>query len=142
MTIYIASDHAGFHLKQHIIDFLHESGREVTDLGTKSTESVDYPDYALQLANHMKDDPTARGILICGSGIGISIGANRHPHIRCALCRSGLEATLARQHNDANVVALGERITGVEMARDIVHCFLTTEFEAGRHQRRVDKLSS
>ena len=140
--IYLASDHAGAILKGHIRDHLATSGYEVTDLGVNATASVDYPDYAACLAEAMLKDKEAKGVLVCGSGIGISIAANRFSHIRAALVTDVTTARLSRQHNDANVVALGERLTGSATALDCVDAFLTTEFEGGRHQRRVDKLLS
>lgn len=111
------------------------------DLGTDTTESVDYPDFGRKLAEAIAAGEADFGIAICGTGIGISIAANRNPAVRCGLCTDTTMARLTRQHNDANVLALGARITGVESAMDIVETFLNTEFEGGRHQRRVDKLS-
>ena len=140
--IYLASDHAGTVLKDQICDHLAKSGYEVKDLGANGSESVDYPDYAASLADAMLQDTSAQGILVCGSGIGISIAANRFAHIRAALVTDVTAARLCRQHNDANVLALGERLTGSATALDCVDAFLTTDFEGGRHQRRVDKLSS
>ena len=141
-VIYLASDHGGTVLKTHITAHLADAGYEVIDLGVNGTKSVDYPDYAASLAQAMLEDITARGILICGSGIGISIAANRFSHIRAALVSDVTSARLCRQHNDANVLALGERLTGVATATDCVDVFLSTDFEGGRHQRRVDKLIS
>ena len=138
----IASDHGGFELKQILSTYLHELDIEITDLGTNSTASVDYPDYGHAMAKWLKENPSGKGILICGSGIGVSIAANRHDHIRAALCHDGLSARLSRQHNDANVLCLGARLIGVETARDCVKNFLTTEFEGGRHQMRINKLST
>ena len=140
--IYLASDHAGTPLKDQICDQLAKTGYEVRDLGANGSESVDYPDYAASLAAAMLQDKQARGILVCGSGIGISIAANRFSHIRAALVTDVTAARLSRQHNDANVLALGERLTGIATALDCVDAFLTTDFEGGRHQRRVDKLQS
>ena len=140
--IYLASDHGGTVLKAHIAVHLSKSGYYVRDLGMKGTDSVDYPDYAASLAEAMQKDVRARGILICGSGIGISIAANRFSHIRAALVTDVTAARLCRQHNDANVLALGERLTGLATAIDCVDVFLSTDFEGGRHQRRVDKLIS
>ena len=141
-VIYLASDHGGTVLKAHVAGHLDPKGYEVRDLGVNGTESVDYPDYAASLAQVMLQDATARGILICGSGIGISIAANRFSHIRAALVTDVTSARLCRQHNDANVLALGERLTGVATAMECVDTFLSTDFEGGRHQRRVDKLIS
>ena len=141
MHIALASDHAGVELKSTLAHWLSEAGHEVADLGPNSTDSVDYPDYGKALADHVAANDGTMGIAICGSGIGISIAVNRNPACRCARVSEPLSAALARQHNDANVVALGERLIGVDMAKAIVTAFLTTEFEGGRHQRRVDKLS-
>lgn len=140
-TIAIASDHAGLALKAEIKTLLTKQGLTVVDLGTDSAKSVDYPDFANALAQSLAWGEAGRGILICGSGVGISIAANRHRHIRAALCTSGLMARLARQHNDANVLVLGARLTGADIAEDCVLQFLNTPFEGGRHQRRVEKLS-
>jgi ribose 5-phosphate isomerase B len=112
----------------------------VLDLGTHSRDSVDYPDYGEALAQAMVSGKAARGVLVCGTGIGISIAANRHKGIRAAHCRDTTDARLARQHNDANVIALGSRTTGVEVAKDCLRIFLSTGFDGGRHQPRVDKL--
>jgi ribose 5-phosphate isomerase B len=136
----IASDHAGLDLKSSLARFLAERGYAVIDLGTHTADSVDYPDYAAALAGAIRDGTAPRGILICGSGIGISIAANRHPGIRAALCHDTTSARLARQHNDANVLALGARLTGAQVAEDCVLAFLSTPFEGGRHLRRVEKL--
>ncbi len=138
--IAIACDHAGYLLKQTLKAELLTLGYEPKDLGCHSQESVDYPDYAAKVASFVQDNEGTKGILICGSGIGMSMAANRFSGIRAALCRSGLEAELARKHNDANVLCLGERITGTEMAKDILKRFLTTHFEAGRHRARVEKM--
>lgn len=139
--IAVAADHAGVDLKAALSEFLRERGHDVLDLGTNSIDSVDYPDYAAKLAAVLAEGQTARGILICGTGIGISIAANRYPHVRAALCHGVTDARLARQHNDANVLALGARTTGIEVARDCLATFLDTPFEGGRHQRRIDKMS-
>ena len=140
--IYLASDHAGATLKNQIRDHLMNNNADITDLGTNGPDSVDYPDFAARLAEAMVADTDARGILVCGSGIGISIAANRFSHIRAALVTDVTAARLSRQHNDANVLALGERLTGIATALDCVDAFLATDFEGGRHQRRIDKLSS
>jgi len=139
-TIAIAVDHGGVVLKDAAIEEVRRSGREVIDLGTDSEESVDYPDYAEKLVREMADGNADRGILICGTGIGISIAANRHPGIRAALCYDEDTAALARQHNDANVLCMGGRKTGEALAREIVKIFLETPFEGGRHARRVGKM--
>lgn len=140
--ILIASDHAGVDMKTQLIKELQSLGYKPIDLGTHSTESVDYPDYAHAMAGEIKAGKAEQGVLICGSGIGISMAANRHPHLRSALCQSALEARLARKHNDANVLALGARIIGIEAAKDTLRAFLTTEFEGGRHQKRVEKINA
>jgi ribose 5-phosphate isomerase B len=139
--IAIASDHGGVELKQSLTRYLQESGTEVADLGTNGIESVDYPDYAEKLSEWVEKNPHGAGILICGSGIGMSIAANRNPNIRAALCHDGLSASLSRKHNDANVLCLGARLIGIETAKDCVNEFLNSEFEGGRHQKRIDKLS-
>jgi ribose 5-phosphate isomerase B len=136
----IASDHAGVELKQTLAEQLQALGHAVLDLGTDGTESVDYPDYGGYLAAAIEDGRAERGVLVCGTGIGISIAANRSRHVRAARCANTTDARLARQHNDANVLALGARTTGVEVAKDCLQVFLDTAFEGGRHQRRVDKL--
>jgi len=138
--IVIASDHAGFELKASLKQSLQDEGYEVLDLGAHNTESVDYPDFAAALAGAIRNGQAERGILICGTGIGISIAANRHPGIRAALCHDTTGAKLSRQHNDANVLVLGARMVGAEVAKDCVATFFSTPFEAGRHSRRVDKL--
>jgi ribose 5-phosphate isomerase B len=138
--IVIASDHAGFDFKASLKDQLAGQGYEVIDLGTHGPESVDYPDFAAALADAIREGRAERGVLICGTGIGISIAANRHPGIRAALCHDTTGARLSRQHNDANVLVLGARVTGIETAVDCLAAFLATPFEGGRHSRRVDKL--
>lgn len=141
MRIALASDHAGVELKSTLVQWLAKDGHEVSDLGPDSNDSVDYPDFGRKLADHVAANAGTFGIAICGSGIGISIAVNRNPACRCARVDEPLSAALARQHNDANVIALGERLVGVDMAKACVTAFLTTDFEGGRHQRRVDKLS-
>lgn len=140
ITIAIASDHAGVALKSHLIALLEQQGYGVLNLGTDSEESVDYPDFAEKLVEVIEQGKAPQGILICGSGVGISIAANRHKSIRAALCMNEEMASLARQHNDANVLALGARFIDNATAEACVQAFLRTEFEGGRHQRRVDKL--
>ena len=140
-TIAIASDHAGFALKQVLKDRLQKDGFAPLDLGTDGPQSVDYPDFADKLAQALKDGRATRGVLVCGTGIGISIAANRHRHVRAALCHDTSSARLARQHNDANVLAMGARLIGEEAALDTLQVFLTTGFDGGeRHSRRVGKL--
>ncbi len=138
LPIAIACDHGGVALK----NALKEAFPDVAwlDLGTDGTESVDYPDYAAKLAAVIQDGRAGRGVLVCGSGIGISIAANRYPFIRCALVHDVTGARLSRMHNDANVIAFGGRTTGDETAKDCLAMFLSTAFEGGRHQKRVDKL--
>lgn len=140
--IAIASDHAAIELKAILADWLREQGHEVLDLGPATADSVDYPDYGYKLAETVASGAAAKGVALCGSGIGISIAVNRNPGVRCALVSDGLSARLSRQHNDANVVAMGARLIGVDAAKDCLAAFLATPFEGGRHQRRVDKLSN
>jgi ribose 5-phosphate isomerase B len=141
MKIALASDHAAIDLKADLREWLVDQGHEVADLGPDSTDSVDYPDFGYNLASVVADGTVERGIALCGSGIGISISVNRHPAVRCALVSEPLSAALAREHNDANCIAMGARLTGIDMAKACVTAFLETEFGGGRHQRRVDKLS-
>lgn len=140
MKISIGSDHAGFDLKEHLKNYLEEEGYEVIDEGTYSLESVDYPDFGKKVGKRVADKEADRGLVVCGSGIGISIAANKVPGIRCALVSEPLSARLSRLHNDANVLALGGRLIGLEMAKECLKVFLQTDFEGGRHQRRIDKL--
>jgi ribose 5-phosphate isomerase B len=142
MKIALAADHAGFALKTDLAEWLRESGHDVLDLGTTSEESVDYPEYGAKLARAVASGEATRGIAVCGSGIGISIAVNRNPACRCARVDDPLSARLSREHNDANVLALGGRLIGGDMARACVTAFLGTEFAGGRHQRRVDELST
>lgn len=142
MRIALASDHAGFALKRELAVWLAELGYDVTDLGTNGTESVDYPEFGNRLANAVATGAAERGIAVCGSGIGISIAVNRHPKCRCARVDEPVSAALAREHNDANVLALGGRLVGSDMAKACISAFLGTDFAGGRHQRRVDMLSS
>jgi ribose 5-phosphate isomerase B len=139
--IAIASDHAAVDLKADLVAWLRECGHEVTDLGPEGIASVDYPDYGYKLAEEVAAGRATRGIALCGSGIGISIAANRHPACRCALVSEPLSAQLAREHNDANVIAMGARLIGIEMAKACIETFLTGSFLGGRHERRVEKLS-
>ncbi|MFZ4110535.1 MAG: ribose 5-phosphate isomerase B [Polymorphobacter sp.] len=139
-TIALASDHAGYALKALLAGELREQGHDILDLGPFDEASVDYPDYGAKLAAAIAGGSAARGIAVCGSGIGISIAVNRNPAARCALVTTGLMARLARLHNDANCIALGSRIIGVEAARDCVTEFLATDFAGGRHAGRVAKL--
>lgn len=141
MKIAIASDHGGFNLKENIIKYLEAEGHEVSDLGTYSEESVDYPIYGKSCAKAVASHQAERGIVVCGTGIGISIAANKVKGIRCALCTSTEMARLCRQHNDANMLALGGRTTELADALDIVKVYMETEFEGGRHERRVGMLN-
>ena len=138
--IFLASDHGGFELKEKVKSFLKDNNFEYEDLGCSSLEPVDYPDYAKLLSKKIKDNNNFAGILFCGTGIGISMAANRFPHIRAALCTSVEMASKSRKHNDANVLALGGRILEDKFALEIVKEFLQTDFEAGRHSLRVDKI--
>ena len=139
-TIALAADHAGYELKNLLKEEIARRGLAVLDLGTHDGNSVDYPDMAGNLAAALGEGRVARGVLVCGTGIGISIAANRHRHVRAALCHDVTTAVLARQHNDANVLVLGARVVGQSVAVDCLAAFLDTMFEGGRHQRRVDKL--
>lgn len=138
MKIAIASDHAGYELKEQLKQAFAEV--DWLDLGAHSLDSVDYPDFGFAMGEAITAGQAAQGVVICGSGIGISIAANRYPAVRAALCANATMARLSRQHNDANVLALGSRIVGFEVARDCVNAFIATPFEGGRHQRRIDKL--
>ena len=138
--IFLSSDHAGFELKEKVKSFLLDNNFEYEDLGCSSLEPVDYPDYAKLLSKKIKDKNNSKGILFCGTGIGISMAANRFSHIRAALCTSVEMASKSRKHNDANVLALGGRILEGNLALEIVKEFLHTDFEAGRHSLRVDKI--
>jgi len=140
MRIAIASDHAAVALKAELVTWLGGEGHDVADLGPAGVESVDYPDYGYKLAEEIAAGRADHGIALCGSGIGISIAANRHPACRAALVSEPLSARLARAHNDANVVAMGARLIGIEMAKACIEAFLATPFAGGRHQRRVEKL--
>lgn len=140
MKIAIGSDHAGLSLKKHITKYLNEKGYEIQDFGAYSETSCDYTDYAIKVAKDIKSGNSDRGILVCGTGIGISIAANKISGIRAALCGDTFSAHASREHNNANVLALGGRVVGVGLALDIVDIFLNTEFEGGRHQKRLDKI--
>ena len=141
MKLAIASDHAAFALKGELAQWLRAEGHDVTDLGPDSDARVDYPDYGYKLAEAVASGASQYGIALCGSGIGISIAVNRHPALRCALVGEPLSAALAREHNDANAIALGARLTGIDMAKACITAFLTTPFAGGRHTDRVAKLS-
>jgi len=141
MRIALAADHAGYVLKDELVRWLSDNGHEVEDLGTNGPESVDYPEFGSKLARVVGSGGAERGIAVCGSGIGIAIAVNRDPRCRCAHVNEPLSAELARTHNDANVLALGARLLGPDMAKACVEAFLGAGFAGGRHQRRVDQLS-
>jgi ribose 5-phosphate isomerase B len=138
--IVIASDHAGVDLKARLVELISEGGHEVRDLGPADTTSVDYPDFAHAVAVTTAAGDAEKGILICGTGIGMSMAANRHPQVRAALCHDAFTAEMARRHNDANVLCIGARSTGPGVAEQMVRIFLETPYEGGRHQRRVEKI--
>lgn len=140
MKIAVGSDHAGFELKEHVKEYLKEKDFEIIDCGTDGLESVDYPDYGKKVGETVARGDAEYGVVVCGSGIGISIAANKVKGIRCALVSEPLSAKLSRQHNNANVLAMGGRLTGTQMAEEILDVFFSTEFEGGRHERRVSKL--
>ncbi len=137
MKIAFGCDHGGFMFKQEIVTLLEQSGYTVLDMGCFSEESVDYPDFAAAVCAALQDGRAQRGILVCGTGIGMSIAANRHSHIRAALCHEAFTARMSREHNDANILCLGARVLGIGIVLDIVKTWLTTEFAGGRHLRRI-----
>jgi len=140
MKVAIGCDHGGFALKQEILNLLAEGGHQIHDVGCHSEASVDYPEFADKLCDAIKDGSASCGILICGTGIGMSIAANRHRHIRAALCHESLTARLSREHNDSNVLCLGARVLGVAIAIDVVRAWLATDFAGGRHLRRISMM--
>ena len=140
MRLIIGSDHGGFRLKASIVEELTKAGHQVEDAGTHSADSVDYPDIAVAVARRVAEGEFARGILVCGTGIGMSIAANKIAGVRAAVVSDGFSARMARAHNDANVLCLGERVVGPGLAGDLVKAFLDTPFEGGRHATRVDKI--
>jgi ribose 5-phosphate isomerase B len=142
LSIAVASDHAGYDLKSALKQELEAMGHQVVDLGTNSTDSVDYPDFGYAVALALREGKADRGVLVCGSGVGISIAANRYPEVRAALIHDPLGARLARQHNDANVICFGGRVIDAEAARECLRAFLDTQFEGGRHHARVEKLTN
>ena len=142
MRIAIASDHAAVGLKGELAGWLREQGHEIADLGATGDASVDYPDYGYKLADAVARGTADRGVALCGSGVGISIAVNRNPAARCALVNEPLSARLAREHNDANIIAMGARLVGIEMAKACIEAFLSTPFAGDRHVRRVEKLSN
>ena len=139
--IAIASDHGGFSLKVDIVSLLNELGYEVNDMGPKNQNSVDYPDYGIRIAQAVTTNSDSRGIVICGTGIGMSIVVNRFPGIRGTLCSDLYTAKLCREHNDSNILIMGGRVVGHGLAREIVKVWLSTPFEGGRHQKRLDKIN-
>ena len=141
MKIAIGADHAGFELKNQLGDVLRQTGHEVCDFGTNSAESTDYPDYALRVAKAVASEAAERGVLVCGSGVGMSIAANKVRGVRAALGVTPEEVRLTRAHNDSNVLTLGARFTDPALARELLQVFLETPFEGGRHERRVAKIS-
>lgn len=140
-VIVIASDHGALEMKALLTQHMEQKGLTVLDLGTHGTDSVDYPDFADAVAAALKEGRASRGVLLCGSGIGISIAANRHRHVRAALVHDGYGARMCREHNDANVLVMGGRTTGPETAKDCLDLFLSTPFAGGRHARRIEKMS-
>jgi ribose 5-phosphate isomerase B len=140
MKLIIASDHAGLELRRELVSLLKERGLEFDDVGPTSHESVDYPDFAKQVARAVSEGRYPFGILVCGTGIGMSIVANKYRGVRAALCNTEFEARMARAHNDANVLCVGQRVIGVGVARGVLETFLDTPFEGGRHQKRLDKI--
>lgn len=142
-TIVIANDHAGLPLKEELIAAIQETGRyDVLDVGTNDPASVDYPDYAHRAAELIEKGEHALAVLVCGSGVGMAIAANKHPGVRAVVCSEPYSAAMARRHNAANVLCMGARVVGPGLARDILEAFLGQEFEGGRHQKRVDKIES
>jgi len=141
MKIAIGSDHAGFELKEIISQLLKEMGHEVIDMGTASNSSVDYPDFAETVSKAVSEGSVDRGILICGTGIGMSIVANKFKNVRAALCNDLFTAKMSRLHNDANVLAIGGRIVGKDLAKEIVNIWINTPFEGGRHSKRLEKIN-
>jgi ribose 5-phosphate isomerase B len=142
MKVAVASDHGGFRLKEEVVSMLRESGIEYKDFGTFSEESVDYPDIALTVAEAVQRGEFERGVLCCGTGIGVAIAANKVPGVRAAQCHDTFSARAAREHNDANILTMGQRVIGPGLARDIVKTWLQADFQGGRHTRRVEKISS
>ncbi len=140
MTIAVGADHAGFEVKQKLVALLKEMGYEVTDVGTNSKESADYPEFAHHVGRLVSSGEVEKGVVVCGTGIGVSISANKIPGVRAALCTTPEHAKLSRKHNDANVLALGARMTPFDTITDILKVWLNTPFDGGRHRRRVEKI--
>jgi len=141
MKIGIGSDHGGYELKEELKKYMIEKGIEVVDFGTNDLSSVDYPDYAKLVAEAVINKEVERGVVICGTGIGISIAANKIKGIRCALCSDTYSARMSMEHNNANMIALGGRVLGVDLAKEILNAYLSANFEGGRHLRRIEKIS-
>lgn len=141
VKIAIGSDHGGYELKKLVVRYLQDRNHAITDCGCYASDSVDYPDFAEKVCDEVRSGASEAGILICGTGIGMSIAANRHRDIRAALCHEAFTARMSREHNNANVLCLGERVIGSELALDIVRVWVSTDFAGGRHQKRLDKLS-
>jgi ribose 5-phosphate isomerase B len=142
MKFYIATDHAGYSIKAFIKDYIKNMGHETVDLGPDSADRVDYPDFGRKCAEAVKDDAGSFGIVVCGTGIGISISANKVPDIRAALCHDAYTAQMARAHNDAQILAFGERVVGKGVIESMIDAFINTEFEGGRHAGRVEKINA
>jgi len=142
MKFYIGTDHAGIDLKNAAVEMLRNKGHEVEDLGPYSKDRVDYPDYAVKVCEHILDDAASQGVLICGTGLGMSMSANRFHGIRAGLCHDAYTARMARAHNDANVLCFGERVVGEGVAESIIDAWLASSFEGGRHCGRVDKIEA
>ncbi len=140
MKFYIACDHAGFNIKENVIKILEDMGHTVINLGTNSNERVDYPDFAHKLCLKVLEDEESNGVLICGTGIGMSLAANKHKGIRAALCHNAYTATMSKAHNDANVLCFGERVVGLGVVESIIDAWCKTSFEGGRHTNRVKKI--
>ncbi len=138
--VFIGSDHGGFELKEHIISLLKEENVEFLDCGTYTKDGIDYPDVAKDVCEHVQANQGSKGVLLCGTGVGMSICANKYKGIRAAVCCDTYSTKMCRMHNDANVLCMGQRVVGNGLALDILQMFLTTEFEGGRHKRRVDKI--
>jgi len=142
MRFYIATDHAGFHYKEQVKEYIRAKGIEIIDLGPDSADRVDYPDYGKKCAEAVKNDKGSFGIIICGTGIGISMAANKVEGIRAALCHDAYTASMARAHNDAQILAFGERVVGMGVVQSMIDAFIETEFEGGRHANRVEKINA
>lgn len=140
--VYIGADHAGYEVKSHVIDYVSNMGYSVIDKGTFTSDSVDYPDFGVAVGKAVADNPGSTGIIICGTGIGISIAANKVKGVRAALCTTPLHAEMARKHNNANVLSMGARMTGLKEMESIIDTWFANDFEGGRHQKRVDKIHS